>query len=73
MSDLDIKHSIAGAPAENDSEQHNALARSFSNEYYGPIYCGPVCVLHKTTAVPFYMSENIHRGHTFFYGPSHRR
>lgn len=58
MSDLDIKHSIAGAPAENDSGQQNALARSLSNEY-----CGPVCVLHKTTAVPFYMSENPHRGH----------
>ncbi|MEX6651764.1 hypothetical protein [Salmonella enterica] len=63
MSDLDIKHSIAGAPAENDSGQQNALARSLSNEYCGPVYCGPVCVLHKTTAVPFFMSENPHRGH----------
>lgn len=68
MSDLDLKHSIAGAPAVNDSEQRNAHARSLSSEYYGP-----VCVLHKTTAVPFYMSEPPHKGHTFFYGPSHRR
>lgn len=68
MSDLDLKHSIAGALPENDSEERNAPGRSLSNDYFGP-----VCVLHKTTAVPFYMSEPPHKGHTFFYGPSHRR
>lgn len=68
MPELDLKHTIAGAPPENESEQRNALARSLSNEY-----CGPVCVLHNTKTAPFYMSESPHKGHTLFYGPSHRR
>lgn len=68
MSDLDLKHSIAGVPSEIDSEQHNAHARSLSSEYYGSL-----CILHKTKPAPFYMSEIPHKGHTLFYGPSHRR
>ncbi|WP_367376781.1 hypothetical protein [Hafnia alvei] len=36
MPELELKHTIAGATPENDSEQLNALARSLSNEYYGP-------------------------------------
>lgn len=64
MPELELKHTITGAPPENDSEQRNALARSFSNEYYGP-----VCVLHNTNAAPSYMSESPHKGHMLFYGP----